>query len=266
MSAPLGPCELDELNTRLRGTSERRTSEVDDGGKARIEDPRNGSVFRAAWDKLATSEATQRIIAHINGEPCDPVPELIEVVTEFYRAGALVPEHVINVIRIGGGALSLLFDLDADVKAQWQKLRLDDVIGSDDQLPECCDPALGVLACGRATCRCCDRRQGGGIRVAHPPRRRTVMSATKRCRKCAAKIRGISCCISVEGPRERRVGALIALHLGHASLMHPNATMQRATPRLRGGRCINSVAFNATGKTSMRNRERRGAENGWRVS
>jgi hypothetical protein len=90
-------------------------------------DPRYNTEFSAAWDKLATDPTTQHIIAHINGEPCDPVPTLREVVEAFYHAGALIPQQIVEVIRICGGPMSTLGDLDVDVVAYWRQLRHEQV-------------------------------------------------------------------------------------------------------------------------------------------
>jgi hypothetical protein len=104
---------------------------MNDMAEVCLNDPRDNSHFRAAWDKLATDEATRSLIEHLHGRPCDPIPQLIEVVTAFYRAGALFPQQVIDVIRICGGPLSQLFDLDADVTAQWKRLRYDQITGTE---------------------------------------------------------------------------------------------------------------------------------------
>jgi hypothetical protein len=96
-------------------------------------DPRDNSLFRAAWDKLATDEATSRIIQHINGEPCEPAPTLIEVVDAFFRAGALFPRQISDVIRICGGPMTTLPDLEADITARWDQLRHEQVSGTADR-------------------------------------------------------------------------------------------------------------------------------------
>jgi hypothetical protein len=98
-------------------------------------DPRDNTEFGAAWDKLTTDTATRHVITHINGEPCELVPTLIEVVDAFFRAGALFPRQISDVIRICGGPMSTLVNLDADVAARWHQLRheqIEQVIDRED--------------------------------------------------------------------------------------------------------------------------------------
>ena len=97
------------------------------------DDPRSNTEFRAAWDKLATGEATRHIIEHIKGELCEPAPALAEVVRAFFKAGALFSQQVSDVIRICGGPMALLSDLDADVSAHWRRARQEEIDGVEDR-------------------------------------------------------------------------------------------------------------------------------------
>jgi AAA domain len=94
------------------------------------DDPRDNSAFRAAWDKLANDPDNAHFIRHINGEQCEPVPSLAEVVAAFFAAGALFPQQVSDVIRICSGPMSVLFDLEADVVARWHQLRHEQIEGA----------------------------------------------------------------------------------------------------------------------------------------